>query len=179
MKYALKLIFLKCIFEFIINTAPPASNSVYGKEKLFWYDKINHSNQVCHCGAVVKELLARADNLGSTPGDAVFCFLYRLFFRVWSLFFNTIFPFGLFFFILIAYPAGHALGSISVYNYINLKGISKTLDLHTGQAYDQIKTINPVKTCPSPETVEFFFNFSWHHDKQHTVHHKLAFCTSP
>ena len=32
MKYALKLIFLKCIFEFMINTAPPDSNSVYGRE---------------------------------------------------------------------------------------------------------------------------------------------------
>ena len=34
-EYALKLIFLKCIFEFMINAAPPASNSVYGREKLF------------------------------------------------------------------------------------------------------------------------------------------------
>ena len=39
--------------------------------------------------------------------------LYRFFFSpVWSLFFNTIFPFGLFFFILNADPAGHAFGSI-------------------------------------------------------------------
>ena len=36
------------------------------------------------------------------------------------------------------------------------KGISKPLNLHTGQAYDQIKTISPVKTCPSSETAEFF-----------------------
>ena len=35
LKYALKLIFLKRLFEFMINTAPPASNSVYGSEKLF------------------------------------------------------------------------------------------------------------------------------------------------
>ena len=28
---------------------------------------------MCHCGAVVKELLERADKPGSTPGDAVFC----------------------------------------------------------------------------------------------------------
>ena len=62
LKYALKLVFLKCIFEFMINTAPPASNSVYGREKLFWYDKINYSNHMCHCGgAIVKEFLARAD----------------------------------------------------------------------------------------------------------------------
>ena len=69
---------------------------------------------MCHCGAVVKELLARADKPGSTPGDAVFCLLYRFFPVNWSLFFNTIFPFGLFFFILTADPAGHALGSIYI-----------------------------------------------------------------
>ena len=71
-------------------TAPPASNSVYGSEKLFWYDKINFSNHVCHCGAVVKELLARADKPGSTPGDAVFCFFVPFFFV------NTIFLFAFF-----------------------------------------------------------------------------------
>ena len=38
---------------------------------------------MCHCGAVIKELLARADKPGSTPGDAVFCFF--LFFSVFSL----------------------------------------------------------------------------------------------
>ena len=27
---------------------------------------------MCYCGAVVKELVARADKPGSTPGDAVF-----------------------------------------------------------------------------------------------------------
>ena len=37
----------------MINTAPPASNSVYGREKWFWYNKINLSKHVCHCGAVV------------------------------------------------------------------------------------------------------------------------------
>ena len=69
----------------MIDTAPPASNRVYGREKLFGYDKINFSDHVCHCGAVVKELLAPADKPGSTPGDAVFCF-FVLFFCVWSLF---------------------------------------------------------------------------------------------
>ena len=48
--------------------------------------KLFFSNRVCQCGAVVKELLARADKQGSTSGDAVFCFLYRFFFPVWSLF---------------------------------------------------------------------------------------------
>ena len=67
---------------------------------------------MCHCAAVVKELLERADKLASTPGDAVFCFFVSFF--LFGLFFNTIFPFGLFFFILTADPAGHALGSIYI-----------------------------------------------------------------
>ena len=70
----------------MINTAPPASNRVYGREKLFWYDKIKFSNHVCHCGAVVKELLERADKPDSTPGGAVFCFFVpSLFFCLVSL----------------------------------------------------------------------------------------------
>ena len=87
-----------------------------------------------------------------------FCFFVPFFF-LFGLFFNTIFPFGLFFFILTADPAGHELGSIYILSsspeFYFGKGISKALDLHTGQAYDQIKTISPVKTCPSSETAEF------------------------
>ena len=75
----------------MINTAPPASNSVYGSEKLFSYDKITYPDHVWHCGAVVKELLAHADKLGSTPGDAVFCFFVPVFFSLWSLFLTLFF----------------------------------------------------------------------------------------
>ena len=125
--------------------------------------------------------------------------LYRIFSPVWSLFFNTqIFPFSLFFFILTADPAGHALGSIYILSlspeFYFGKGISKALDLHTGQAYDQIKTIS----CQDMSLLWnswIFFNVSWHHDKhiQYTTNctnlHptptsdplakvKLAFCTS-
>ena len=69
---------------------------------------------MCHCGAVVKELLALlADQLGSTPGDrdAVFCFLVVPFFVCLVSGFDTIFPFGLFSFIITSDFAGHALGS--------------------------------------------------------------------
>ena len=102
---------------------------------------------MCHCVAVVKELLARADKPGSTPDDPVFRFFVPFsFFSVWSLFFSTIFPFGLFFFILTADPTGHALGSIYILSlspeFYFGKGISKALDLHTGQAYDQKKTLS-------------------------------------
>ena len=97
---------------------------------------------------MVKKLLARADKPGSTPRATLFsfpCTVFLFFFLV-SLFFNTIFPFGLFSFILTADPAGHALGSIYILSlspeFYFGKGISKALDLHTGQAYDQIKTIS-------------------------------------
>ena len=127
-----------------MNTAPPASNSVYGRKKMFRYDKI--SNHVCHCGVVVKELLVRADKPGSTPVDAVFCFFVPFYFFLFGLFFKHCFPFGLFFFILTADPAGHELGSIYILSlspeFYFGKGISKALDLHPGQAYDQIKTIS-------------------------------------
>ena len=103
---------------------------------------------MCHCGAVVKELLAPADKPGSTPGDTVFCFFvpFFFFFSVWSLF-NSIFPFGLFFFIFTADPAGHAFW-INIYfkrksGVFREKGFQKpALDLHTGQPYDKKKTIS-------------------------------------
>ena len=99
----------------MINTAPPASNSlfqVFGRLKN-GFDITKLISQIM-CVIVVqnmvKELFALADKPGSTPGDAVFCFfVFVLFFSVqWSLFLNTIFPFGLFSFILTADPADHA-----------------------------------------------------------------------
>ena len=96
---------------------------------------------MCHCGAVVKELLERADKPGSTPSDAVFCFFVSFF--LFGLFFKHYFSFWPFFFILTADPAGHALGSIYILSlspeFYFGKGISKALDLPTGQAYDQKK----------------------------------------
>ena len=72
------------------------------QRKLFWYDKINFSN---HGVAVVKELLEYANRPGSALGDAVFCFFVPFFFlSVWSLFLNTIFPFGPFFLYSYCWP---------------------------------------------------------------------------
>ena len=81
---------------------------------------------------MVKELLARADLPGSTPGGSVFCFFGPFLFSVQSLFFNTIFPFGLFSFILTSDPADdHALGSICTLSlsldFYFGKGISRAL----------------------------------------------------
>ena len=85
--------------------------------------------------------------------------LYRFFFCLVS-FFNTIFPFGLFFFILTADPAGHALGSIYILSlspeFYFGKGISKALDLHTGQAYDQKKNHKLSRHVPPLKQLNFF-----------------------
>ena len=53
---------------------------------------------MCHCGAVDKGSLARADKPGSTPGDAVSCLFVPFFFcPVWSLFLTL-------FFLLVFFP---------------------------------------------------------------------------
>ena len=120
----------------MINTASPASNNVHSREIWFWYNKINLSKHVQHCGAMVKELLATCRWSGFDSRRRCFLFLCTVFFSI----FNPIFPFGLFSFIDTADPADHALGSI----YVSLefyfgKWISRALDLHTGQAYGQKK----------------------------------------
>ena len=98
---------------------------------------------MCHCGAVVKELLAPTDKPGSTTGDAVFSFFVRFFFCLVS--FEHYFSFWHFFVILTADPAG-ARTWINIYfkrksgAYFG-KGISKALDLHTGQAYAPINVM--------------------------------------
>ena len=109
-----------------LQTASKAEKNGFDITKLIFQNVCT----VCLCGVVVKELLARADLPGSTPGDIVFCFFVPCFFFQ-SLFFNTIFPFGLFSFILTADPADHALGSIctlslSLEFYFG-KGISRAL----------------------------------------------------
>ena len=86
----LELIFVKCIFEFMINTAPPPSNSVYGREKLFWYDKITFWTHVCHCGAVVKKLFWMCRQTGFDSRRRCFLFLCIVFF-LFGLFFLTLF----------------------------------------------------------------------------------------
>ena len=101
---------------------------------------------MCHCGAVIKELPALKDKPGSTSDDAVFCFFVPSFFFLFGLFCLTLFFFWPFFSIPTADPAGHALGSIYILSlspesYFG-KGISKALDLHTGQAYDQKKAMS-------------------------------------
>ena len=71
--------------------------------------------------------------------------LYRFFF-LFGLFLTLFFVLAFFSLFLLLTLLVHALGStyilsISPEFYFG-KGISKALDLHTGQAYDQIKTIS-------------------------------------
>ena len=81
----------------MINTAPPASNSlfqVFGRLKN-GFDITKLISQIM-CVIVVqnmvKELFTRADKPGSTPGDAVFCFfVFVLFFLFSGLCFLTLF----------------------------------------------------------------------------------------
>ena len=82
----------------MINTAPPASNSVYGREKLFWYDKINFQIM---CVTVVQWsrscLLLQINRVRLPVTLFSVSFYFFFFFSVWSLFLNTVFPSGLFF----------------------------------------------------------------------------------
>ena len=66
----------------MINTAQPASKSVYAEKNGFDITKLIFQNKyVWQSGAAVKELLAAADEPGSTPGDTSFSVsLYGFFF---------------------------------------------------------------------------------------------------
>ena len=67
------------------------------------------------------------------PATLLSVSFYHFFFLFGLFFLNSIFPFGLFFFILTADPAGHALGSIYILSlspeFYFGKGISRALDL--------------------------------------------------
>ena len=104
---------------------------------------------------------------GSTPGKAVFCFVvpffssffFFLFFSpFWRLFLK---PFGLFSFIHSADPA---LGSIDILNLSSEfyfgRGLSRALDLHTGQAYGQKKSHKLSRRVLPLKKLIFFFNVS-------------------
>ena len=56
---------------------------------------------MCHCGAVDKEFLARADKPGSTPGDAAFCFFVPFFSSLFFFFLTLFFLLAFFSFFLL------------------------------------------------------------------------------
>ena len=126
-----------------LTTAPQLQTATMAEKNCFHTTKLIFQIM---CVAVVqwsRRCLHVQINLVRLPATMFSVSLYR-FFSCPVL--NTIFPFGIFFFILTADPAGHALGSIYILSlspeFYFGKGISKALDMHTGQAYDQIKTIS-------------------------------------
>ena len=131
--------------------------------------KLNFSNHVCHCGAVVKArcFLHVQINRVRLSATLLSVSLYR-FLIPFGLYFKHYFSFWPFFIILTADPAGHAPGSIYILSlspeFYFEKGIQKALDLHTGQAYDQIKTMS-CQDMSLRWNSWIFFNVSWHHDK--------------
>ena len=82
LKYTFKLTFHKCIFEFMINTAPPTSNSVHGREKCFKYNNCGVTIFQWLRGAAVKDLISLVGDLEGAslnPGEALLLTLYILF----------------------------------------------------------------------------------------------------
>ena len=121
----------------------------------------------CHYGAVVKEFLACADKPASTPSDAAFSFFLSFSFAGLVYFFSHYFFFWPFFLYSYFRPCWSCTW-INIYFKLKSRGLfwkrdTKTLDLHTGQAYDQIKNIS----CQDMSLLWnrwIFFNVSWHHD---------------
>ena len=140
MKYTLKLIFLKCIFEFLINTAQTASMV---EKNCFDMTKLIFQTTRVIVMQWSRSCLNVQINGGRLPATLFSVSLYRVFFSVWSLFLTLFFLLAIFFFIITADHVHHALGSIYVLSlspeFYFGKGVSKALDLHTGQAYYQKK----------------------------------------
>ena len=80
MKYTLKLIFVICIFEFMTNTAPIASNSVYGREKLFDMTKLIFQNMHVTVVQWSRSCLHVQINRVRLPATMFSVSLYRFFF---------------------------------------------------------------------------------------------------
>ena len=102
LKCSFKLFFLKCVFEFMINTAPQGSNSVNGRVKYFkainFKDLKLCSGHMAHWYEVSLFALEEVGVQVQIPMGLPAIF-FRFFFS-----FIVFLPFGLFTFILIADP---------------------------------------------------------------------------
>ena len=102
-----KLIFLKYIFECIINTVPLTSNSIHGKEKCFKYNNFSITIIQWLRGAVVKDIISlTGDSEGASLNSSeaiIFNFVHFFLFSFFIIFF-IFFSFGLFYFIFTADP---------------------------------------------------------------------------
>ena len=121
----------------MINTDLLASKASMAEKNCFDMTKLTFH---IVCVTVVpwsRSFLHVQSNRVRLPASLLSVSMYCFFFPVWS-FFLTLFFFLAFLFILTADPAGHALGSIFILSlspeFYFGKGISKALDLHTGQA---------------------------------------------
>ena len=157
MKYALKLIFLKCIFELIINTAPPASNSVYGREKLFDMTKFIFQIMSVTLVQWSRSCLYVQINRVRLP-DTLFCvsLSYRFFlFGLLTLFFLlACFPLFLLLTPLITHLDQYIFKA-RVRSLILEKGFQKLLTFILAKLTTRKKR-SAVKTCPPLKQLNFF-----------------------
>ena len=84
----------------MIDTAHQRQTASMAAKIVLIYDKIIFLNHVCHCGGVVKVLLARADNPVRLPATLFFVSLYQFFVFLFGHFFFNPFFFLLGFFSL-------------------------------------------------------------------------------
>ena len=127
-----------------LQTASKAEKNGFDITKLIF----QNVSTVCLRGAVVKELLARADLPGSTPGGIVFCFFVPCFF-FFSLCFLTLFFFRPVFRYSYFWPSWWSCTWINMY-FKPKSGVllwkrdfkNSLIDNHTGPAFDQKKTIS-------------------------------------
>ena len=99
-----KLIFLKYIFECMINTVPLTSNSIHGKEKCFKYNNFSITIIQWLRGTVVEDIISltgESEGASSNSSEAII-FNFVHFFSFWC--FDHFFSFGLFCFIFTADP---------------------------------------------------------------------------
>ena len=159
----------------MINTAPPASNSVYGREKLFWYHKL--IRQIMRVTVVQwsRSCLHVQINRVRLPATLFAVSLYLFF--LFGLLFLTLF-------FLLAFFSLFLLLTLLVMNldqsiYFKLKsGVlfwkrdfksswsAYWPSLQPEKNHKLSRHVLPLKQLN-------FFNVSWHHDKQHTVPHKM------
>ena len=145
-----------------------ASNSDYGRENCFHTTKLIFQI-MCVCVTVVqwsRSCLHVQINRVRLPSTLFSVSLYRFIFFCLVSFLTLFFLLAFFpLFLLLTLLVMHL--DLIIYFRLN-SGVNLICIL----AYDQKKTV-------SCQDISFlwkswiFFNVSWHHDKQHTVHHKL------
>ena len=141
------------------------------REKLFWYDKIIFQIMCVTVVQINRVLL---------PATLFSVSLCRFFSCLVS-FFNTIFRFGLFLLHSYCWPCWSCTW-INIYSKLIKSGVLFwKRDFKTSwSAYWPSLRPEKIISCQDMSVLWkswIFFNVIWHHDKQHTVHHKLCSLT--